>query len=69
LAAAVRDADGRPAAALNVAMAAAEVSLSELVDAVAPAVVEAAANISRHLGLSGAAAAGDSQQRAEAVAR
>jgi IclR family pca regulon transcriptional regulator len=69
LAAAVRDADGRPAAALNVAMAAAEVSLSELVDAVAPAVVEAAANISRHLGLSGAAAAGDRQQRAEAVAR
>lgn len=50
LAASVRRFDGRPAAAVNVAVAVAEMSLPELVEAAAPAVVEAAARISRHLG-------------------
>lgn len=51
LAAAVRGADGRPAAAINVAVSAAETSMTELVGAASAAVVEAASHISRHLGL------------------
>lgn len=51
LAAAVRGADGRPAAAINVAVSAAETSMTELVGAASDAVVEAAGRISRHLGL------------------
>lgn len=50
VAAAVRGADGRPAAALNVAVPAAEVPVDELLTNVAPAVVRAAAAVSRHLG-------------------
>ena len=51
LAAAVRGADGRPAAAINVAVSAAETSLADLVAATSAAVVNAAACVSRHLGL------------------
>jgi IclR family transcriptional regulator, pca regulon regulatory protein len=53
LAAAVRGADGRPAAAINVAVSAAETSMDELVAAASGAVVDAAARISRHLGQRG----------------
>jgi IclR family pca regulon transcriptional regulator len=50
LAGAVLDAAGRPAAALNVAVSAAEVSVAQLEHDVAPAVLDAVAAISRHLG-------------------
>jgi IclR family pca regulon transcriptional regulator len=53
LAAAVLDADGRPAAALNVAVAAAESSVAGLERDVAPAVLTAVAAVSRHLGYRG----------------
>lgn len=50
VAAAVIDAAGRPAAAVNVAVSAAEVSVQQLERDVAPAVLAATAAISRHLG-------------------
>lgn len=50
VAAVIRGASGRPAAALNVATSAAEISVEEIVAEVAPAVVAAAASLSRHLG-------------------
>jgi IclR family pca regulon transcriptional regulator len=50
LAGAILDAAGRPAAALNVAVPAAELTVAQLERDVAPAVVAAAADISRHLG-------------------
>jgi IclR family pca regulon transcriptional regulator len=50
LAGVILDAAGRPAAALNVAVSAAELSVAQLESDVAPAVVAAVADISRHLG-------------------
>lgn len=50
LAAAIRGADGRPVAAINVAVSAAEASLAALVGAAAEPVTDAAAHVSRHLG-------------------
>jgi IclR family pca regulon transcriptional regulator len=50
VAVAVIDAAGRPAAAVNVAVSAAEVSVQQLECDVAPAVLAAGAAISRHLG-------------------
>lgn len=51
LAAAVRDAQGRPVAALNVAVSAAEWTVDQLVAEAAVPVTAAAASISQHLGL------------------
>jgi IclR family pca regulon transcriptional regulator len=50
LAGVILDAAGRPTAALNVAVSAAELSVAQLESDVAPAVVAAVADISRHLG-------------------
>jgi IclR family transcriptional regulator, pca regulon regulatory protein len=54
VAAAIRDRKGRPAAALNVAVSAAQLSPKDLAQRVGPRVLEEADMISRHLGWMGA---------------
>jgi IclR family pca regulon transcriptional regulator len=70
LAAAIRGADGRPVAAINVAVSAAEVTLAALVGTAAEPVADAVAHVSAHLGwLDGSWPDPDLRDDAERAAR